>query len=55
MFDKEDMALENILISLYNMAKVNQYKMRNLEDNLSLLSERIYKTDEDLQSKKKKK
>ncbi|AJD27530.1 hypothetical protein G8E05_10735 [Clostridium botulinum] len=53
MFDKEDMALENILISLYNMAKVNQYKMRNLEDNLSLLSERIYKTDEDFTEQEK--
>ncbi|MBY6878120.1 hypothetical protein [Clostridium botulinum] len=53
MFDKEDMALENILISLYNMVKVNQYKMRNLEDNLSLLSERIYKTDEDFTEQEK--
>ncbi|MBN3411215.1 hypothetical protein [Clostridium botulinum] len=53
MFDKEDMSLENVLISLYNMAKVNQYKIKNLEDNLSLLAERIYKTDEDFTEQEK--
>ncbi|MBN3397103.1 hypothetical protein CF074_05255 [Clostridium botulinum] len=53
MFDKEDMSLENVLISLYNMAKVNQYKIKNLEDNLNLLAERVYKTDEDFTEEEK--
>lgn len=46
-FKKEDMSLENVLISLCNISKINQYKIKNLETNLDLLASRIYKTNED--------
>jgi len=38
---------ESILISLYNMAKINQCKIKKIETNLDLLASRVYKTDED--------
>lgn len=42
-----DAPLENILISLYNLAKINQYKIKELETNLDLLVSRIYDAEDD--------
>ncbi|MBW9170753.1 hypothetical protein K2F43_05975 [Clostridium estertheticum] len=50
---QEDMSLENILISLYNLAKINQYKIKSLESNLNLLASRVYKTNEDFTENEK--
>lgn len=44
---REDMPLENILIGLYNMIKINQYKIKDLETNLNLLATRIYDNETD--------
>lgn len=52
-FKQEDMSLENILISLYNMAKISQYKVAELENNLFLLANRVYKINEDFSKEEK--
>ena len=52
-FKEEDKPLENILITLYNMAKINQYKIAELEDNLNLLASRVYKMNEDFTKEEK--
>lgn len=52
-FKEEDKPLENILITLYNMAKINQYKVAELEDNLNLLASRVYKANEDFTREEK--
>jgi hypothetical protein len=47
LLEGEDKPLENVLISLFNLAKVNQYKIERLENNLELLASRVHNTIED--------
>lgn len=44
--NEKDMYLENVIICLYNRAKINQYKVKMLETNLDLLASRVYNTEE---------
>ncbi|MBU3153481.1 hypothetical protein [Clostridium estertheticum] len=46
-FDRDDMPLENILICLYDMSKINQTKIKKLETNLDTLALRVYNTTDD--------
>ncbi|MCB2354473.1 hypothetical protein [Clostridium estertheticum] len=45
-FDREDMPLENILICIYDMGKINQTKIKRLETNLDTLALRVYNTSD---------
>ena len=53
MFKEGDMSLENVLIGLYNMAKINEYKVKNLESHLDMLITRVYDTETDFTEEEK--
>ncbi|WP_027398372.1 hypothetical protein [Anaerovorax odorimutans] len=45
--ERQELPLENILISVYNLIKVNQTRIEELEKNLDIFAKRVFDTVED--------
>ena len=52
--EREDASLENILIAVHNLIKVNQVQIKRLENNLDALAPRIYNASDDFSKTEQK-